>query len=134
MERYFKRKKRTVLFRLIAVLVGAIFCSTLFRAIVTPDEVVSLQFLTVELVLTVIIVILLIAAETIFPPDFEYSIKRVGKYIVFVFDDTDIVKLDTIFNIASKTPRYLVITDNIAKIEIPYDGEVEEYLQEIRNQ
>ena len=134
MERYFKRKKRVVLFILIAVLLVAIFCSTLFRAIVTPDEVVLLRFLIVELVLTVISIILMIAAVTIFPPDFEYSIKRVGKYIVFVFDDTDIIKLDAIFSIVSKTPRYLVITENIEKIEIPYDGEVEEYLQEIRNQ
>lgn len=82
--------------------------------------------------LSVICGVVTMIVIVVMKPDFDYSIKPYNEYIIFEMSETDHRIIHKSFSIANKTRKQILLDDGTSRIEIAYNQEVLQFLDEIK--
>lgn len=126
----FVREKSEKATDVIAIIIIAI---VIFMA---GGNALNINFPTVELIICIVVlvtaVIALCCIEMFAPEDFSYIIYTCDDGIVLELSEEDRRILKRTFVEVHKTKKYVLLDDGIARMEIPYNNEVLEYLESLK--
>jgi len=105
-----------LLIQFIILCIGAVLSSSLILLLLCP-----------------LFVVVSLTVSLIMPPDFEYTIRLSNDGVIFEFFDEDYRKISKNFSIIRRTGRYIVLYDGFSRMRIPYNEEVIQFLDEIKN-